>query len=162
VNRAQQIEALAACEALAKALRANLNADALAEFEEQDCAPAWRTPGFTVSTSLTTDTIAITDDKAFLAYVEQRYPTEVETITIVRPRPAWQGVFFDGLRKRGEPLCDDEGTVVPGLEFRPGGQFRAVSVIPKSATRARLARVADEIASGRLPLALPALAEVDQ
>jgi hypothetical protein len=161
VNRAQQVEALAACEALAKALRENLNADARAEFVEQGCAPSWRLPGFTVSTSLTSDVIAITDEAAFKAYVAERYPTEIETVTITRVRQAWQGGMFAKLLAAGEPLSDDEGTVVPGLEFRPGGDFRSVSLLPKSATKLRLATVAAEIAAGTRPLALPSVAEVD-
>lgn len=156
MNRAEQIHALAACEALAKALRANLNADAEAEFVEQGCAPAWRTPGFTVSAALTTDSVLITDTDAFHTYVANRFPTEIETVVVTRVRPAWQGAFVNLLLAKGEPLCDDEGTVVPGVEFRAGGNFQSVRVLPKAPMKAQLAAAAADMAAGRLPMAIGA------
>lgn len=156
MNRADHIEALAAVDALAKALREALNAEARAEYESQGTVPSWRLPGFTVATSLSADSAVIVDDAEFKAYVADAFPTEVETVTVTRVRPAWQAVFLKELVARGE-ACDGDGRVVAGVEIRPGGAFGSVSVIPNAETRDRLRAAAREIASGARPLALPSL-----
>ncbi len=51
--------------------------------------------------------------------------------------------------------------MIPGLAFRPGGEFRSVSVLPLAATKASLRAIAADIASGRRPLGLPETVEVD-
>lgn len=160
MNRAQVVRALLACDALAGELRRALKADARAEFDEQECAATWRLKGVgTVSTSLTSDRVAVTDEAVFLEYVKDAYPTEVEEIHVFRPRETWRRAFLEGVAKRGEPLCDKEGRVVPGVSFVPGGEFHTVSVTPDDEVKAALKRIAAEIAAGERPLALPS--EVD-
>jgi hypothetical protein len=159
VNRAETARAIAACEAMAKKLRAALTADALAEFEGQGTVPTWKLPGITVVGSTTRPSVAVTDEAAFLAWVAERYPSEVEQVVITRPRPAWQGVFLTAVAERGDPPCDSEGEVIPGLEWRPGGGFEGIALRVDRDTKAALAGFADEIVAGRRPLALPS--EVD-
>lgn len=160
MNRAQVVRAVLACDALAGELRRQLKADAKAEFEEQDCAATWRLKGVgTVSTSLTSDKAVVSDEAAFLDYVRDAYPTEVEEIRIVRPRENWLRAFLEGVAKRGEPVCDRDGRAVPGVVFVPGGDFHTVSIIPDDEMKAELKRAATEIAAGKRPLALPS--EVD-
>lgn len=156
MNRAEHIEALAAVDALARALREALNADARAEYEEQGTVPSWRLPGFTVSTSLSLDSAVIVDEAEFKGYVTSAFPTEVETVTITRVRPAWQATFLKALAARGD-ACDADGRVVAGVQIRPGGEFGSVSVIPNADTKERLRAASVEIASGARPFALSPL-----
>jgi len=153
VNRAELTRGIVACETLARELRAALTADARSEFDEQGTAPTWRLPGLTVSTAMTADSVAVVDEAAFTAWVAKAYPTEVETVTAVRP--AFRAKLLGDAAGRGDPPCSADGEVIPGVEFRPGGEFRAVSVRPSSGLRSQLAAKAKDIVEGRAPLALP-------
>lgn len=157
MNRRETVQALAACDALAAELRKKLRAEAEVEYRDQGCAPTWRMPGFTVTSSVTHNGVAVDDQAAFVAYVAEAYPTEVETVTVTRVRPAWQERFLKDVVGRGEPPCDADGRVIPGLRFVPGGEFKSVSVTPAPATKDELRFTARQIASGALPLALPVL-----
>ncbi len=153
------VQALAACDVLAAELRKKLRSDAEVEFREQGCAPTWRIPGFTVTASITHNGVAVDDQAAFVGYVAAAYPTEVETVTVTRVRQAWQERFLKEVVARGEPPCDADGTVVPGLRFVPGGEFKSVSVTPTADSRSELRATAKEIASGVRPLALPVVGD---
>lgn len=153
LNRAEMIRAAAACDALGSALRAAIKAAARADFEEQGTAPTYRMPGYTVSTSITHDGIEVVDEQLWLEFVTRRWPGEVETVR--RVRSSWQSVYFAAVLGRGDPPCDDEGTVLPGLAYRRGGEFRSVSVLPDAQTKWLLRKTAAEIASGVRPLELP-------
>lgn len=153
MNRAEMTRGIVACETLAKELRAALTADARGESEEQGTAPTWRLPGLTVSSAMSSDSVAVVDEAAFTAWVAKAYPTEIETVTAVRP--AFRAKLLGDAAGRGEPVCAEDGEVIPGVEFRPGGEFRAVSVRPTSALRSQLAAKALDIVEGRAPLALP-------
>lgn len=159
MNRAEIARGIAACEAMAKKLRAALTADAQAEYDEQGTVPTWKLPGITVVGATAHPSVAIVDENAFLAWVAERYPTEVEKVVITRVRPAWQGPFLTAVAERGDPPCDTEGEVIPGLEWRPGGGFDGIALRVDRDTKAALAGYADEIVAGRRPLALPS--EVD-
>lgn len=153
MNRAELVKAIAACEALAGELRRRLKDDAVREYVEHGTAPSWRMPGVTVSTAVTQPSVVVADERAWLEYVNVRHPTEVETVR--RARPAWQVAFLTGVAQRGDPPCDADGLVIPGLVWQPGGDVRAVAVRPSAQLRAQLTDVAREIADGRRPLALP-------
>lgn len=159
MNRAQAVQAIAACDALAAELRKALRADAQAEFEEQGTAPTWRLPGYTVSTAVTHNSIEVVSEADWIRYVGANYRTEIEEI--LRVRPAFQMAFFAEVVERGDPPCDKDGQVIPGLAFRPGGEFRSVSVLPMAATKQSLRTIAAEIVAGTRPLGLPATVEVD-
>lgn len=148
MNRAEKIRAIAAYEALAKALRASLADDAVAEIEREGTAPTWRAPGFAVSVTTSNPTVAVTDTAAFLAWVQKRYPTEVYEIREARVRAAWQSKLLAAVLKRGavgDPVTDE---VIPGIEIRDGGAFRSVTLTPDRDTRERLALVATQYAAG--------------
>lgn len=155
MNRADIARGIAACEAMARQLRAALVADAEAEYREQGTVPTWRLPGITVSGSTTNPTVAITDEAAFLAWVAERYPTEVEQVTITRVRAAWQDRFLKEVIARGEPACDENGEVVPGLQWRPGGGFGGISLRVDAETKAFIREHAEQIVAGVRPLELP-------
>jgi hypothetical protein len=154
VNRADVARGIAACEAMAKRLRAALTADAENEYTEQGTVPTWRLPGITVTGSTAHPSVAIVDEAAFVEWVAGRHPTEVETVVITRARPAWQKRFLDEVTGRGA-ACDAEGEVVPGLEWRPGGGFGGISLRVDSSTKALIRQHADEIVAGVRPLEFP-------
>lgn len=157
MNRAELVRALAACEALAEQMREALNADARAEFDEQGTAPTWRMRDFTVTASLTKDTVVVADPAAFMKWVKLAYPAAVEE----QVNPQWQRDFLNRKVRREDPPSDVEGQVIPGLGLRPGGQIKAVSVLPAAEVKARLTQAAAEIVAGQRPLALPTEAVSD-
>lgn len=156
MNRAEIARAITACETMAKQLREALTADAEAEFREQGTLPTWRLPGITVTGSTSNPSVAVTDEAAFLAWVAERYPTEVEQIVINRVRPAWQSAFLKGVVARGEPACDEQGEEIPGLEWRAGGGFGGISLRVDSAVKSQIREHARQIVTGARPLELPA------
>ena len=159
MRRAEIIRAIAACGALSTELRKALKADAEAEYREQGTAPQWRQPGLVASASITHDTIVVVDEAAFLAYVKQERPDEIEVIEQVRP--SFASAFIAKVLERGDPPCDADGRVIPGLAFRAGGQFRSVSVLPSTQTKWQLNQAAKEIVGGRRPLTLPEVADAN-
>lgn len=156
MNRAAKIRTIAAAEALASALRESLAADAAAEIEREGTTPSWKAPGFSVKVSTSNDVVVVADPKAFIDWVAANYPTELYEVRETRVREAWQRKFLAEVLKRGTPPCDDGGAVVPGLQYRPGGEFRSVSLTPERATKDRLKLIAHEYATGVREL--PALA----
>lgn len=106
---------------MAKAIRLELDADAQREFKEQGAAPTWRLKDLgTWSLPITRDSVAVTDPDAFLDWLAERHPTEVEEIR--RPRKAFFEVLTQFLVQDGaEVVHRSTGEVVPGLEIRPGG-----------------------------------------
>jgi hypothetical protein len=158
VNRAQLVQTIAACEALAAEMRRVLKAQAVLEYEREGTKAQWQLPGYTVSSSISQPSIQVVNEHEWVKYVKAEHPHQVETIT--RPYPAWQGVFFEELVGRGDPPCDRDGRVVPGLAYVPGGEFRSVSVLPGKATKDSLKAIAQDIVAGRRPLGLPETVEV--
>jgi hypothetical protein len=156
VNRAEIARAVVACEVMAKQLRSALADDAEAEFREQGTVPTWRLPGITVSGSATHPSVSVVNEAAFLAWVRDRYPTEVEQMTVTRVRPVWQQMFLRGVAGRGDPPCDEQGEHVPGLEWRPGGGFGGVVLKADPLTKDMVRTFAREIVAGVRPLSLPA------
>lgn len=135
LNRAQLVEramffaslATKAKEA-ADRIRSELEEQARAELESTGAAPTWRIPGVgTIPLALTQDTVDVVDEAAYRAYVATRYPDEVETVTQVRP--AFSKQLREQAAKRGVAV-DDEGTVIPGTVFRPGGEAKGISIRP--------------------------------
>lgn len=153
MNRADAARMVVLLEEALRELREGMTADAKAEYLEQGTAPTWRMPGITVTTAITHPSVRVADDKALLAYVARRYPTEVETIR--RVRGAFLADLLARLAQAGEPLADDEGTVIPGLEYVAGGEFRAISVRVEPGLRARLRGEVRTALEAGVPLALP-------
>jgi hypothetical protein len=121
-------------------IRGEMTALARAELERDGVAPTWRIPGFgTLSLGIEQDSVAVIDERAYLKWVERAHPSEVETVT--RVRQVWGSHYLKYLAKRGA-VIDDEGTVVPGLEFRPGGAPRGVAIRAEPAAKAETADLA--------------------
>jgi hypothetical protein len=135
VNRTELVQAVIWLDLLAQQakaegqkLRAELAADARAEFEEHGTAPTWRIPDVaTVAASVSHETVMVDDSAALVRWVAARYPTEVVTTPTVRG--AWLADFLTRVKPSGDEACDpDTGEVVPGLGVRPGGHFGGVSI----------------------------------
>lgn len=172
MNRTEQTQAViwldqiaAAAKAKAAGLRADLEADARAEYEAQGAAPTWRIPDVaTVSASVSHETVAVRDEVAFLKWVGARYPGEVEEI--VRVHPGWQSAFLANAAVSGEAAADPAtGEVVPGLVVRPGGRFAGVSIRASHDARVAFAAVAQqallELAASAGPNVPRVLAELE-
>ena len=111
--------ASARLEKLADALRADLNADAVAEYEEQGSAQTWRFDIGTWSQPISKTAPTVHDAGLLAAWVKRRYPSEVVEIV----RPAFQKVLMARLVTAGEYVVDPgSGEVVPGLGVREGGR----------------------------------------
>lgn len=96
MNAAEKYAALTAIEQAAKKAKTALASEALADFHAQH-ADRWRTPYGTVMVKgLNAESlISIADEAAFLAWVGEHYPSEVETTVpapVVRVRQAFRDV----------------------------------------------------------------------
>lgn len=148
-------------------LRAELAADARAELEEQGTAPTWRIPDVaTVAASVSHQSVVVADNSTLTAWMADRYPTEVETITQIRP--AWLKLF---LAQAAAERADDgsyrvydtaTGERVPGVDVKPGGEFGGVSIRVSADAKAVFdALAADRLARLELEASTPTvLAEV--
>lgn len=116
-------------------LRLVLATEALTEWEDQGAAPTWRIPDIaTVSAVVSHGGVRVVDEAAFIRWVEQRYPTEVETIKKVRT--AWQKSFFAAIAAAETGDADpNTGEVIPGVEATTGGQMKGVSIRVSAAAK---------------------------
>jgi hypothetical protein len=141
-----------AYKAATAALHDAIKADGKHEFEENGAAPTYRLGFATASASVTNERAVIIDQAAFMGYLVGRYPTEVETYTAYRVRnPEWLTRLLEALAALGpggdgKVIVDLEGTVIPGLEYTPGGDFVTVGVVAQGAVKRRLAKAAQQAA----------------
>jgi hypothetical protein len=135
VNRSDRLQQIMRLEALAAAAktaaadhRAELNAEAAAEFEREGTAPTWRLSDLgTITLPVSKETPYVAAPQAFVDWCMLRYPSEVETIAQVRP--AFQAALFARLHIEGESAVDTAtGEEVPGLAVRPGGIPKSLSI----------------------------------
>jgi hypothetical protein len=71
--------------------------------------------------------VVLADEGAFLAWVGEHYPSEIETL--VRVRPAWQREFISGLDASSDPVVDPHtGETTKGLEARPASEPRSFAL----------------------------------
>jgi hypothetical protein len=147
VNRAEAtrqvllLEAAAAqINAQAQALRADLNADAVAEYEEQGSAQTWRFDIGTWSQGVSKKAPAVEDPAVFAEWVKGRWPSEVMQVV----NPAFQRLLLARLSPDGEVVVDERtGEIVPGLGVRPGGRPLTLRFKPNGDALA----VADQVAA---------------
>ncbi len=145
-------------------LRDQLSADARAELEEQGTAPTWRLPDVaTISTAVSHQSVVVTDEKAFAEWAEKRYPTEVETVKVIRP--VWRTHLLATAMAEGEAVCLPDGEVIPGLAVRPGGGFAGVTIRVAPAAKQVFGLLAEhglrELAASSGPHGAVVLAELD-
>ena len=135
----------------AKEIRAELALDAAAEYAEQGTAATWRIPDVaTVSAGVTHEAAYVRDQAAWAAWVADRFPTEAERVTVVRP--AWQNTYLASVLIEtgpdGEYVAIDPptGERLPGIGVRPGGEFNGLTIRVSAAAR----EVFDALAADRL------------
>lgn len=136
----------------AAAVRADLNADARAELAEQGMAPTWRWPDIgTVSLGVSREAVVVDDEDAFLAWLRDEFPTEVERIE--RCRPAFFTALSNFVAQAGEDVVHTgTGQIVPGLRIRPGGDplplsFR-LTAGAKAVAAEHAGKLVDQLAAG--------------
>ncbi len=96
-------------------------------------------------------TARVADADAFLTWVFENHPSEIETVKTTRVRPAYERAVLDSAKKAGVPV-DATGEVVPGVEVGDGEPY----LVTKLADGAH-ERVLSAIQRGAIqPLALPA------
>lgn len=135
-DRLQQIMRLEALAAAAKTAaadhRAELGAEAAAEFEREGTAPTWRLADLgTITLPVSQAAAYVADTRAFVEWCMLRYPSEVETIAQLRP--AFQSALLARLHLEGTSAVDPAtGEEVPGLAVRPGGIPKSLSIRPSA------------------------------
>jgi hypothetical protein len=154
VNRSDVILMNLAAKKAVEVTKQMLEQEAALEYAEQGTAPSWRGRDFTVSSAVKQGGPAIVDDAAFLAWVERSYPSEVETVR--RVRPAYVSAILAQAARLAAP-CDSDGTLIPGMAWRDGGEFSHLAVKPSADLRARLDAFGVAIIAGEFPFALPAV-----
>ena len=164
LNRSQTIQAAALWEAVAAQatqeaakLRADLEADARAEYAENGAAPTWRIPDLArVSLSISKEKVYVRDLWAFLKWVKQNHPDAVETVEQIKA--TWREGFLKravetDLSAPEDRQCLDAATgeVIPGLGVSRGGVPIGISITVESDAKKAFAAVA-EVALQRLAI----------
>jgi hypothetical protein len=148
MNRADRLQQIMRLEALAAAAksaaadhRAELGAEAAAEFEREGTAPTWRLTDLgTITLPVSKETAYVHDPGALVEWCMSRYPSEVQTIAQLRP--AFQAALLARLHIEGSSAVDTAtGEEVPGLAVRPGGIAKSLSIRPSPEASAVFAEV---------------------
>lgn len=156
MNRAELIDHVLYLDELARvvkeqsaAARAILEDQARAEYA-QGIKPSWTTKTAVVPMSVSTPKFVVTNRPEFTKWVAERHPENIETLTQVRP--AFETAVVARLVKLGEedPVSDD-GELIPGLTFVPGGEPGGISVRPNAGAK----KAMNELARATLAQLLP-------
>ena len=120
----------------AAAERAELDAAARKELEDEGTAPTWRIPDVgTVSLPVSVEKPFVADEAAFLEWVRKAAEDEVEHIE--RVRPAFAAVVLQRVDAVTDYCIDpDTGEVIPGLGVRPGGHPQPLRFLPSKDAKA--------------------------
>lgn len=70
----------------------------------------------------------VVDEAALVEWLEANHPTEVETVTVTRPRAAFVSVLLERAKKDGIAVTAD-GEVIPGIDVTVGDP--AIVVVPR-------------------------------
>lgn len=150
MNRAEKIRQIltwetvaAKAQALAAELRAQLDEDARAELVGQGTAPRWDVPGLATATlAVTKPSVVVADQTALTTWMVSRRPDEVELAI----RPTSLRALLRQVDADGDLIyLRDGGEVVPGLEVRPGGEPKALTIRADPAGAAQINAEADDI-----------------
>jgi hypothetical protein len=136
LSRAEKVQEIARREAFAaayvnaaKELRAEVEADARKEWEENGNGVTWtiRDVG-KVCLPLSKEAPVISDIEALLGWTKQRHPEQVQVVEQVRA--AYQTFLIQNGVCVGDVVMDPDGTgeAIPGMAVRAGGQPKALSI----------------------------------
>jgi len=146
MNRADMIQALAAHQAAARALRAALEDAAREELTRAGTAPTWKTSdGSRVSVGLTQARVVVTNEEAFIDWARVKFPEELIERTVVefRNRAVRDMILVEWGQQANE--------LPPFLARVEGGEFHSLTFTPAPDTRRRLAETAEAYAAGITP-----------
>lgn len=168
MNRDQLVTLAVLCERIAAEVKAALKAEARAEHEAQHAVPTWKHADATIAGSQRLPHVEITDRPTFMAWLQGRHPTVVREVRYLDvTSPEWLERWLERhleahLDKLAEAdltpteidtlnlVSDDEGTVIPGLMYRAGGEFITASLTPTPLARRRVGRLAKALVGGVL------------
>ncbi|MFF5228426.1 hypothetical protein [Dactylosporangium sp. NPDC000521] len=159
VREVLRLEGLAAAAAARAAeVRASLQDEARAEYAREKTAPSWRMPDVaTVSLSISKDAIVVSDADALIAWVKERHPHQIRTVTTEQIWPGFQTQLLADCVPTGEgdQVADPKtGEVVPGVAARKGGVPKSLSITAakgvKDAFAAYGAALLDEVLAGEV------------
>jgi hypothetical protein len=150
VNRQDRVKEIARREALASAwvksakeLRAEVEAEALAEYEENGNGVTWTMRDLgKVTLPLSTEAPVISDVEALTKWAKIRHPENVETVEQVR------AAFQTWLLQNAEIVADgvvmdpETGEVIPGMAVREGGKPKALTITVERPVKELLANYA--------------------
>lgn len=74
----------------------------------------------------------VTDEKAFVDWVAERYPDEM----VLLVRPAFRERLLSSATKLGDPVDPDTGELIPGVEISQGAPY--LTVRPSSVAKERM------------------------
>lgn len=144
-----------AAEAVAAAAKAELDRRAREAHAAGDKA-AWASLEGDVSggASTSNDRLNITDPAALYAFLREVYPHNFQerTVTLLEPvNPKWvEGLLASWLPQVMKGTLDLAD--IPGVEYRPGGEYVTVSVRPKAGLKDQLkSTAAAMLAAGAMP-----------
>lgn len=80
----------------------------------------------TITLAEPSDTLTVVDERVFVRWVKVTYPSEVSTVTQVRP--GWRKSFLAGLPVADPPVDPSTGEVIPGVALIPAGEPRTFSL----------------------------------
>lgn len=149
MNRTEKIEGIiywesvaAQATARAKLLRASLENEAREEYVREGTAPAWKAPMAGATLPLTAAEYRVTDERAFAKWVQANRPEHIQTVT--RVYDSFQKVFLADMLTRGDVPCTDQGEIVPGVEYVPGGIPKSIQIRPKPGVRQQMEALAEQ------------------
>lgn len=146
MNRADLIHTKMVNEAGARVAKNLLEAEAVQEWTENETRAVWNVPGGTATTSIKQRSLEVIDDQAFLAWVRERYPTEVVQVLRVL-NTEWLGKLRGELAER---VAHGDIDSPPGTKLDEGGRFHMLSITPDAGVRQALdAVIKAHLAAGR-------------
>lgn len=168
-NRADAIRVIAACEAVAKALREGLTGEARSEYDDNGTRAVYDVTGIgKVVASISQPGIEIEDRDAWMAYAATKWAEEIKMIP-TWINPAVEKEILAALVKLPEIVTDKEiapimdardkgevigadGAIIPGLAWRTGGTFKAASLTVDPKLKRHMSEVARNYVAGASPL----------
>lgn len=148
MNRADYIRMREVFDALAKACKVALEQEAAYEWTHNDTRASWPIrDGVTVFATITSQTLTVDDEAAFMKWLAEAHPTEVVTKQVVRNT--------DWLKARRDEWASEVAAgrmdAPPGTKLDEGGEFHSISSTGTAAIRKQLVTLAvEQLALGEL------------
>ena len=136
------------CKEQAKELRDELETDALSELEREGTQPTWKLRDVgTWTLPVSSQEVYVSNEAAVLAWVKETHDGADEFIETTERLKGWYVADLLRLTARvveGQ-VVDEDGEVIPGLDFRVGGVPKTLQFRPASDAKAVADQVADKV-----------------